>query len=173
MLRVFPALGKTGALLLLLIAALLVIEVFAPQLLEFELVIPDVLFYGLLAVLVAAVLLLAVLMRKRIRHLLQYHGAEHMAINTYRQRQPLTAENIAQADRATPSCGSVLALIFVIIAVPLMFVPYGDYFLDSGVWRRVRTLRACTPGEMAERAAALRYGCAAQNFDASARCGSG
>ena len=100
-LRVFPALGKTGALLLLLIAALLVIEVFAPQLLEFELVIPDVLFYGLLAVLVAAVLLLAVLMRKRIRRLLQYHGAEHMAINTYRQRQPLTAENIAQADRAT------------------------------------------------------------------------
>ena len=149
-LRVFPVLGKTGMVLLLLIVALLVVEVIAPQLLPFEIYIPDALFYGPLGTLIAAALLLSVLMRKRIRRLLQYHGAEHMAINTYRRRQPLTAENIAQADRATPSCGSVLALIFVIIALPLMFVPYGDYFMIlafgiafelSVLARRVKWLR--------------------------------
>jgi len=149
-LRVFPALGKTGAVLFMLLAALLLIEAFAPHLLAFEIIVPDALFYGLLGGLIAAALLLAVLMRKRIRRLLQYHGAEHMALNTYRMRQPLTAENIARADRATPSCGSVLALIFLVLAVPLMFLPYGDYltllalgiaFELSILSRRVKWLR--------------------------------
>ncbi len=126
-LRVFPVLGKMGIVLFVLIVVLLIIDVFASQLAAFEFGIPDALFYGLLGALALAVLLLSVLMRKRIRQLLQYHGAEHMVINTYRARRPLTVENIAQADRATPSCGSVLALIFIILAIPLMFVPYGDY----------------------------------------------
>ena len=129
LLRAFSAFGKAGAAIFVLFAALLLTEAFAPEVLYAELVIPDMVFYVLLAALAVAVLLAAVLLRGRMRRLLQYHGAEHMAINTYRQGLALTADNISRADRATPSCGSVFALVFLIIGVPLMFVPYGDYFL--------------------------------------------
>lgn len=127
LLRVFPAFGTAGAVLFVMVIALLLADVFVPSL--FEYTIPDTLLYPLSGGVSAAAAIIIVLAGKRIRRLLQYHGAEHMAINTYRQGKALTEENIADADRATPSCGSSFVLIFLIVAVPLMFVPYSDYVL--------------------------------------------
>ena len=148
LLRVFPAFGKVGTVFFILLAALLLEEAFAPQVLTFS--IPDTLFYALLAGAVVLILAMALLMRGRIRRLLQYHGAEHMAINTYRAGKALTVENIVRADRATASCGSLFVLFFLIVAVPLMFVPYSDYLLPitlgvafelTALARRVKWLR--------------------------------
>jgi uncharacterized protein YqhQ len=129
LLRVFPAFGKAGTAIFVLLAALLLTEAFAPEVLYFEFYMPDALFYGLVSGAVALLFIVLLVLRKRIRRTLQYHGAEHMAINTYRAGKALTAENIARADRATASCGSVFVLVFLIVGVPLMFVPYSDYFL--------------------------------------------
>lgn len=125
-LRVFPAFGKTGTVIFVLIVALLLIEAFAPWLLYFE--VPDDILYILLTVVSALLLLAALLLRGRVQRLRQYHGAEHMAINTYRAGKALTAENIAAADRANAGCGSMFVLVYLIIGVPLIFVPYSDYF---------------------------------------------
>lgn len=124
-LRVFAALGTYGFVLLALMLALLALEAFSPGATDF---VPDRFFWAFLFVLGVALVVALLVTRGPRRRLLQYHGAEHMAINTYRAGRPLTAENIAAADRATPSCGSVLVLIFLLISIPLWFVPYGDYF---------------------------------------------
>ena len=126
LLRTFAAFGKAGVLFFILLIALLLTEVFVPKALTFNM--PDTLLYvqiGIVILLIAV----AVLARKPIIRLLQYHGAEHMAINTYRQGKTLTAENITQADRATTSCGSLFALVFLIVAVPLIFINVSDYIL--------------------------------------------
>ena len=128
-LRVFPAFGKAGTMIFVLLVALLLIETFAPWLLNFELGVPDEIFYLLLAAAAVILFLAAILLRNRVRRLRQYHGAEHMALNTYRQGKALTAENITRADRANANCGSMFVLVFIIVGVPLMFVPYSDYFL--------------------------------------------
>lgn len=125
-LRVFAALGTYGFVLLALMLALLVLEAFSPGATDF---VPNRVFWTFVFVLGVALVVALLATRGARRRLLQYHGAEHMAINTYRAGKPLTAENIARADRATPSCGSVLVLIFLLISVPLWFVPYGDYFM--------------------------------------------
>lgn len=127
-LRVFPAFGKTGTVIFVLIVALLLVEAFAPWRLYFELDIQDEMFYLLLAAAAVVLLLAALLLRGRVQRLRQYHGAEHMAINTYRAGKALTAENIAAADRANANCGSMFVLVYLIVGVPLMFVPYSDYF---------------------------------------------
>ncbi len=126
-LRAFVSFGKAGTIIFILLVALLGVEAFAPEVISFEQLIPDSIFYISLFALVAALLVAAALMRKSIRRLLQHHGAEHMAINTYRAGKALTAQGIAEADRATPSCGSMFVLVFIIVGAPLMFVPYGDF----------------------------------------------
>lgn len=123
--RGFAAFGRLGALLFLLMLALLLTDLFFPEAFSFELYIPDVWFYGLL---VAAVALFFT-MRDRLHTLLAYHGAEHMALNTYKSGQELSAENIARASRATPNCGSMLVLTFLPLAIPLLFVPDSEYFI--------------------------------------------
>jgi uncharacterized protein YqhQ len=56
----------------------------------------------------------------------RYHAAEHMAINTYEARLPLTAENVAAAKRTHPRCGTSLAVIMLLLGAPvIIFCPYG------------------------------------------------
>lgn len=123
--RAFPAFGRFGTIIFAVLAIACIAELISPGVLDFEIVFPDAILYGLLVV-AAAFLLHG---RAAIRRILQYHGAEHMALNTYKSGQALSTENISRADRATPNCGSILTLIFFIIAIPLLFVPYGEYFI--------------------------------------------
>ena len=97
LLRVFPAFGKAGTVFFIVLIALLLTETFFPEALAFS--IPDTLVYLLLVGGAFLILIVTILARKRIKRLLQYHGAEHMAINTYRQRKALTIENITSADQ--------------------------------------------------------------------------
>lgn len=172
LLRAFVSFGRVGLAIFMLLIALLAAEVFAPQVLHLELYMPDTVFYALLAVLAVAAPLFAVLMKSRIRRLLQHHGAEHMALNTWRAGLALTAQNISRADRAAPSCGSVFVLFFLFIGVPLMFVPYSDFFLLAALCvafelsvlaRRVKWLRPLLRlGMVAQRAIFTRPPDAAQ-----------
>jgi uncharacterized protein YqhQ len=149
LLRSFPAFGKAGTIIFILFAVLLITTAFVPEA-YLEMYIPDTIFYSILAALAAAALLAGILLRRRIKRLLQYHGAEHMVLVTYRKGKALTTENIAREDRASPNCGSMFALFFIILGVPLMFVPYSDYLLPAAfciafeltlLARRVRRLR--------------------------------
>ncbi len=133
LLRVFVSFGKAGTVIFILLVALLIAGAFAPGFFSFGLLIPDHIFYISLATVVIVLLLIALLMRGSVKRLLQHHGAEHMTINTYRSGKALTADNIAAADRATPSCGSFFVLVFIIVGVPLMFVPNSDYLLPLGL----------------------------------------
>lgn len=127
LLRAFPAFGRAVTIVFIILIILLLIEAFIPEALYFEFYIPDMIFYASLAVFAAAILVAAVLSRGRLRRLLQYHGAEHMALGTYQNGKALTAENIAQTDRANQNCGSMFIPILIIVGIPLMFVPYSDY----------------------------------------------
>ena len=127
LLRTFAAFGKTGAVFFILLALLLLAEIFFPAALTFN--IPDTLMYAL----AAGIVIFLFAACKPIKRLLQYHGAEHMAVNTYRQGRALTVDDIARADRATPSCGSMFVLVFLIVAIPLMFVPCSDYILPAAL----------------------------------------
>ncbi len=131
LLRAFPAFGKAGVIIFAILAVLLLIEALMPEAFYSELYLSDTVFYSILAALAAAALAALALLRSKVRRLLQYHGAEHMALGAYYKGKALTAENIAQEDRASPNCGSIFALIFLIFAVPLMFVPYSDYFFPA------------------------------------------
>jgi uncharacterized protein YqhQ len=150
LLRAFSAFSKAGTAIFIFLSALILTDVFAPEALHFEIYMEDMIFYSMLIALAVAALLAAALTRSRVKRTLQYHGAEHMALNTCRRGLPLTPENISRADRATPSCGSVFVLVFLFIGVPLMFVPYSDCFLLVALGaafeltvlaRRVRWLR--------------------------------
>jgi uncharacterized protein YqhQ len=151
LLRVFSAFGKAGAVIFCVLAALILAEALAPQLLCFEWALPDGAFLLLLSAAAIALLLAAALLRGPVRRTLQYHGAEHMAINAYQKGLELTAENIARADRANARCGSLFSLFLLIVGLPLIFVPYGDYLLPVALCaafeltvlaRRVKWLRA-------------------------------
>ena len=77
----------------------------------------------------AAALLLVVLAVRRgkggIGAVRRYHAAEHMAINAYEARLPITAENVASAERTHVRCGTNLAVIMLPLGVPVaLLCPY-------------------------------------------------
>ena len=82
----------------------------------------------LLAVAVAALLVLLIVRRKKsggISAVRRYHAAEHMAINVYEARLPVTAENVAAAERTHPRCGTNLVVIMLPLSIPVVvFCPY-------------------------------------------------
>lgn len=52
------------------------------------------------------------------KRLLQYHGAEHKALNAYEVRAPLTLTNTKQFSRLHPRCGT--ALIFIVVLTSIL-----------------------------------------------------
>ncbi len=123
--RGFAAFGRMGTIVFLILFVLALTDLFYPRLLSFEIEIPDIIFYALLVTAIASLLA----MRDRFHTLFAYHGAEHMALNTYKSGQELSLANIAKAGRATPNCGSMFVLTFLPLAIPFIFIPDGDYFI--------------------------------------------
>jgi uncharacterized protein YqhQ len=65
---------------------------------------------------------------QEIHRVFQYHGAEHKAIWTYEQGQPLTTENAARFTTLHPRCGTsfliiVLGISIVVFAIVFPFIP--------------------------------------------------
>lgn len=60
---------------------------------------------------------LAVGSLREIRRVLQYHGAEHKAINTFEAGLPLTMENAKQQSRLHPRCGTSFVMVVLILAI--------------------------------------------------------
>jgi uncharacterized protein YqhQ len=63
-----------------------------------------------------------------IRRVLQYHGAEHKAINAYEAGVPLEIANVKKFPRLHPRCGTSFLFIVVIISIGLFSImPSADY----------------------------------------------
>lgn len=64
------------------------------------------------------------------RRVLQYHGAEHKAINAYEAGVPLEITNVKKFSRLHPRCGTSFLFIVVIISIVLFSImPSADYFV--------------------------------------------
>ena len=64
------------------------------------------------------------------RRVLQYHGAEHKAINAYEAGVPLEITNVKKFSRLHPRCGTSFLFIVIIISIALFSImPSADYFV--------------------------------------------
>ena len=62
------------------------------------------------------------------RRVLQYHGAEHKAINAYEAGVPLEIATVKKFPRLHPRCGTSFLFIVVIMSIVLFSIlPSGDY----------------------------------------------
>jgi uncharacterized protein YqhQ len=62
------------------------------------------------------------------RRVLQYHGAEHKAINAYEAGVPLEIANVKKFPRMHPRCGTSFIFIVIIISIVLFSImPTADY----------------------------------------------
>jgi uncharacterized protein YqhQ len=62
------------------------------------------------------------------RRVLQYHGAEHKAINAYEAGVPLEIANVKRFSRLHPRCGTSFLFIVIIISIVLFSImPSADY----------------------------------------------
>ncbi len=59
---------------------------------------------------------------KDVKRIFQYHGAEHMVINTYESNEDLIVENVRKHSTIHPRCGTSFAMIFLIISVIIFSV---------------------------------------------------
>jgi uncharacterized protein YqhQ len=61
---------------------------------------------------------------------LQYHGAEHKAINAFEAGVPMDVENVKRYSRLHPRCGTSFIFIIVIISIILYsFILSNDFFI--------------------------------------------
>jgi len=61
---------------------------------------------------------------------LQYHGAEHKAINAYEAGIPLEISKVKSFSRLHPRCGTSFLFITLIISIVLFsIIPSADYFV--------------------------------------------
>ena len=56
------------------------------------------------------------------RRVLQYHGAEHKAINAFEAGVPMDVENVKKHSRLHPRCGTSLLFIVLIISIVLFSI---------------------------------------------------
>lgn len=61
---------------------------------------------------------------------LQYHGAEHKAINAFEAGVPMDVENVKRYSRLHPRCGTSFIFIIIIISIVLYsFILSNDFFI--------------------------------------------
>ncbi len=64
------------------------------------------------------------------RRILQYHGAEHKAINAHEAKSPMDVESVAKFSRLNPRCGTSFLFIVVIISIILFsMIPKTGFFM--------------------------------------------
>lgn len=68
-----------------------------------------------------------------VARVLQYHGAEHKAINAYEAGAQLDPETVAGYPRLNPRCGTSFLFLTVLVSVALFsMVPQADYWVRLG-----------------------------------------
>ena len=64
------------------------------------------------------------------RRVLQYHGAEHKAINALEAGVPMSVENVKRYSRLHPRCGTSFIFITIIVSIVLFsLIPSSDFFI--------------------------------------------
>jgi uncharacterized protein YqhQ len=66
------------------------------------------------------------------RRVLQYHGAEHKAINAFEAGVPMDVENVKRYSRLHPRCGTSFIFIIIIVSIVLFSI-----MPDFGFWVRL------------------------------------
>ncbi len=66
------------------------------------------------------------------RRVLQYHGAEHKAINALEAGAPMDVENVRRYSRLHPRCGTSFIFIIIIVSIVLFSI-----MPDFGFWVRL------------------------------------
>lgn len=87
---------------------------------------------GAVRVLILLGYIIAISRMKDIERVLQYHGAEHMAIWAYEKGEPLTVESARRQSALHPRCGTSF-LLFVVLVSVLVFAFLGW----PGFWLRI------------------------------------
>ena len=64
------------------------------------------------------------------RRVLQYHGAEHKAINAYEAGAPLDPESVSRHSRLNPRCGTSFLFIVVIVSIAMFsLIPRAGFLM--------------------------------------------
>ena len=121
------------------IAGVVVIFVVIPLLLT-KLIIKDssVLFAlidGAFRLIVFIIYLIAIGLMKDIRHLFQYHGAEHKAVFCYEQGLKLTPKNVKKFSPLHPRCGTSFLVIVIAISIILFAFITDQRWWVKFAWR--------------------------------------
>jgi uncharacterized protein YqhQ len=74
------------------------------------------------------------------RRVLQYHGAEHKAINALEAGAPMNVENVKRYSRMHPRCGTSFIFIIIIVSIVLFTI-----MPDFGYWVRLAYRLALIP----------------------------
>jgi uncharacterized protein YqhQ len=83
---------------------------------------------GIIRIAIFLLYLVAVTSIRDFKRVLQYHGAEHVAINAYEAGVKLNVKNAKEYSRLHPRCGTSFLLIVLIISILLFsIVPSQDY----------------------------------------------
>lgn len=74
-------------------------------------------FEGLFRISIFLIYVIAISRLKDIQRVFQYHGAEHMVINTFEAGEELTVENARKYSQLHPRCGTSFLLIVMVIMI--------------------------------------------------------
>lgn len=75
------------------------------------------LFEGLIRMVIFIGYLYLVSLKKDIKRVFQYHGAEHKTIACYEYGLPLTVENVKKQVRFHPRCGTSFTIIMIVLSI--------------------------------------------------------
>ena len=88
---------------------------------------------GLMRIVIFVLYIFFISRSKDIQRFFGYHGAEHMAINCYEQKLPLTTENVLNHSRLHKRCGTSFMLVVMVITMILfMFLRIENIWLRFG-----------------------------------------
>lgn len=76
--------------------------------------------------------ILAIARMNHVYRVFQYHGAEHKAINALEAGKELTVENVREASRLHPRCGTSFLVIVIFLSVLAV-----AFFYDRPLWQRI------------------------------------
>jgi uncharacterized protein YqhQ len=86
-----------------------------------------VLIEGVIRAVVLVAYLLLIGLIPNVRRLFQYHGAEHMAINSLESGDPIDVDHVRARSRLHPRCGTgflvVVAFVSIVVFAPLGLLP--------------------------------------------------
>ncbi len=88
---------------------------------------------GILRLIIFIAYLLIIAQLPDIKRIFQYHGAEHMTVHAYENKEKLTIKNIKKYSTLHPRCGTnFILIVFILSLLIFTMIPYRGYFFRLG-----------------------------------------